>query len=274
MDRSSSPFFVVCTGRCGTSTLVKMLRMHPSICAMNAPRPHLSVESYAKWSTPWKKNKIENKIRRKRTNLIEQIINNNYIYVEASNYCANLIQELDNIFHNSRFIHLYCDGRDFVSRGLDKDWYKKMPFKYELQSWVRRRFIVDIGRTRIDHQLPPPKKLKSRLEKIAWLWTEINRVIIHYLSNIPFERRFSIKLEDLGKDMIIKLHNFLGVEVIPDVLNNMITFLNKVKEQKTPVSYPYEIWSDDEKIKFEDIAGEMMYTLGYNCNYTKEAKII
>ncbi len=221
-----------------------------------------------------KKKKIENKLRRKRTNLIEQIISNNYIYIEASNYSANLIEELHRLF-NGKFIHLYCNGRDFVSRGIDKDWYKVQPLKYRVQAWIRRKFIADIGRTKFDHQLKPPKELKTRIEKIAWLWVEINRIILRHLSNIPDEEKFSIRLEDLGRDRLVDLHKFLGIEVIPEVLDNMTAFLaNIIRESKSSFTYPYPVWSDDEKMKFLSIAGEMMQILGYSEECLKDAKVV
>ena len=264
MKEGDTPFFVVCTGRCGTTTLVQLLRMHPKLCALNAPRPHLSVEALVKWAAPHKQEKIENKIRRKRSNLIAQVIANNYVYVEASNYSANLIEELSRLY-NGKFIHLYCDGRDFVRRGLAKDWYEKKLFRYELQAWIRRKFLTDIGRTRVDHQLPPPKKLRTRLEKITWLWVEINRNVIRYLSGLPDERKFSLRLEDLDRNMLINLHKFFGVEIIPDVLDRMAQSLEKtVKEAAASSADSFEEWSEPEKAQFNLIAGEMMEMFGYN----------
>lgn len=263
MKEGDAPFFVVCTGRCGTTTLVRLLRMHPKVCALNAPRPHLSVEAFAKWSGSIQKDKILNKIRRKRSNLITQIISNNYVYVEASNYCANLIEELNELY-SPKFIHLYCDGRDFVGRGLAKDWYKKKFFRHELQALIRRKFLIDIGRTRVDHQLSPPGELKTRVEKITWLWTELNRTILRYFSRIPEESKFSLRLENLDRKTLIDLHTFLGLDMIPEVLDKMMVFLEQtVRESYNSIPHPFENWPDKEKEQFNRIAGETMKILGY-----------
>ncbi len=244
--------------------IARVLAMHPSICTFHELHPHLSFEAFVKWRTPRHKKWVENRIRHKRSNIIKQIMANNMIYVESSHYTSLLIEELYNLY-NAKFVHLYRDGRYFVRSALEKGWHKQEPLKYRIKTLVRRRWLIDTGRERVDQRLAPPRKLKTRFEKLAWLWSETNEHILRYLSSIPDESKFSIRVEDFNKDMLIDLQNFIGVSSGPETINEMLAIANrkpnKSKDFASPLS---EDWSGWQKQRFNEIAGEMMHKLGYS----------
>lgn len=261
--QSRQPVFIVSTGRSGSTMISQVLAVHPSLCAFHEPHPHLRTEAFAKWADPSSYKAIERRIRRKRDDLISQIRLNRLIYVESSNYTSHLIEELHDIYQ-AKFVHLYRDGRNFVRSGLERDWYNQQPLQHLIKTWLRRRYLVDIGKTATDNLLNPPGNLRTRLEKIAWLWTETNRKILDSFSSLPDSSKFSFKLEKLCKDKIIDLLNFIGVDFQAELIDEMLEIASaRPNKTKKPTIPSYIEWSEQEKNRFNNIAKDMMQTLGY-----------
>ncbi len=263
-ERSKKPVFIVSTGRAGSTMLARVLAIHHEVLALHEPHPHLRTEAFVRWSTPGRAGQIVRKIRKKRKDLIEQTLINHLIYVESSNYASHLIDELYSLF-DARFIHLYRDGRDFVRSGLQRDWYRDEPLKSRIKSWIRRRYLVDVGRSALDNLLSPPRSLKTRFEKIAWLWVETNRSILRSFSRLPDDHKLSLSLESLDGDRLAEIHRFIGADVEQGILKEMLSVAagrpNKTQSFNVP---EYADWSDWERKRFDEIAGGMMSRLGYD----------
>ncbi len=263
-EQSKKPVFVVSTGRAGSTMLARVLAIHPGIFALHEPHPHLRTEAFAKWSRPERKRLIERKIHRKRKDIIQQVLINRLVYVESSNYASNLIEELYELF-DARFIHLYRNGRDFVRSGLQRDWYRKESVASHIKSWIRRKYLVNIGKTALDNLLSHPDTLKTRLEKISWLWVEINKTILRNFSALPDDRKFSLALESIDSNRLIELHKFIDVDIDAGILDEMLTIAGSKPNKTRKFSIPEHTgWSDRQKERFNEIAGEMMHKLGYS----------
>ncbi|OGW32958.1 MAG: hypothetical protein A2X59_05030 [Nitrospirae bacterium GWC2_42_7] len=258
------PVFVVSTGRSGTTTLTQILQIHPEVCCLNEVQPPLRPEGFMKWAGYWSDSLIEKRVLDKRDKLIKQITANRFIYIEGTPPVSHLIAEMSKLF-DAKFIHLYCDGRAFVQRAVERGWHKKTSLLSRVLLFVRRRFFMRVvSGGKADRWLIPPPALNTQFEKVTWLWVEINRTILRSFSDLPEDRKFSLRLEGLDKDMLLELHKFLGLKVYPEALNEMKEFLDKtisrVKELEPPL---YSEWSDREKSRFNEIAGDMMHSLGY-----------
>ena len=70
----------------------------------------------------------------------------------------------------------------------------------------------------LDRRLNPPKKLNSKVEKISWLWSEINRIIIRDLNEIPSDQKLSIKLQEFDESSLKSLSKFINVEFTRDMM--------------------------------------------------------
>ena len=267
---SGSPVFIVSTGRAGSNMIARVLAAHPALFSIHEPLPDLNTEAYSKWAGRHGRAKILAHIGHKRGALIEQVEHNGLLYVEASHFCAHLIPELAETYH-ARFIHLYRDGRDFVRSGLERPrWYaeegrSRLAVALEfVKRQARRQFLIDVGSTWDDHKLAPPISMRSRAEKIAWLWVEINRVILESLAALPREQSMSLALEQLQRDSLIRVLDFIGVEADAPVLERMVriaeTKPNRTRVRRVP---PVEEWSGHERTRFSEIAGAMMRKLGY-----------
>jgi hypothetical protein len=103
------------------------------------------------------------------------------------------------------------------------------------------------------------------MEKITWLWVEINRVILSSFDELPVDTTMSVRLEDFGIDLLQEVLAFLGVSADTEIMESMIATAqqrpNKTRSHSTPAP---EKWSDIEKQGFNDTAGDMMAKLGYS----------
>jgi hypothetical protein len=102
-----------------------------------------------------------------------------------------------------------------------------------------------------DHRLDPPRHLTSRLEKISWLWTEINRSILEQLEALPVDAYTSLAVEGFSDSSVGDLLQFIGVErrdeLIADMLATGRRRPNHTKDYTIP---PFEKWDDKKKSVF------------------------
>lgn len=242
--------------------LARVLAIHPSLFVFNQ-YPSLRTEAFVNWSDPGRVGSIERKIKKKRGELITMVRRNRFIYVENSTSAPFLMDELYRLF-DAKFICLYRDGRDFVRSGMSREWYKPESFKRRLKTWIRRRFLIDIGQPTVDTLLIPPRNLKTRFEKIAWRWTEVNRIMLDRLSLLPDDRKLSICVEKLDRQCLVDIHNFMGIHLDDALLEEMLKIANTKPNKTSQYTFPlYTDWSQWEKERFSEIAGDMMQTLGY-----------
>jgi len=257
------PVFIVSTGRAGSQMMALVLAKHPKLCAFHEPYPHMNTEALKIWLNYRNLKRIERKIITKRNSLINQVLHNGFIYIESSHYCSHLIKELHSLF-NARFLYIYRDGRDFVRSGMERLWYKNRGYLEQFKTFIRRRFLIDIGDTFIDFCLIPPNNFISRLEKITWLWVEKNKTIMRYLALLPKDDKFFLRLEDFNQESLVDLHEFLCIDINDNVLKEMLEMGSKNPNRTKTFTFPiYNDWHEWEKRQFKEIAGDVMNTLGY-----------
>ena len=268
------PIFIVSTGRAGSKMIAKTLAKHPAALALHEPLPNLNMEAFAHWKSSHTTQEIKKRVSSKRRDLLNKVEGNGLIYIESSHYCSHLILILNDLY-GAKFMYLYRDGRDFVRSGLEREgWYPENIFSSHLQGKkkilqafkrkVRRRFLKQVGYTWEDHRLLPPDKYRSRVEKISWLWVEINTVIQNSLSKLPADKHISIRLEDFNKGGLNKVLSFLELTASDSIKAQMV----KTSEQKPNKTddrtvLPFNEWKKRDKGKFWNIAKEMMETLEY-----------
>lgn len=269
------PVFVVSTGRAGSTMLAQTLGVHPDLLTYREPQPHLNVEAFRAWEDSISTDRLHDRIEEKRSPLVEQAGWNRCTYVESSHYGAHLIQELHELYE-ARFVHLHRDGRAFVRSGLERCWWYPESYgdvfhrstfggmwEHEVLRRLRRRGLLDVGFSWNDHRLKPPNGMETRLEKISWLWQEINRTILDQLAELPADS-FSMALEEFSEDVLASLLDFVGVSSNAELLAQM----TEVGEQKpnrteTRAVPPFEQWPDADREAFWSVAGPMMQQLGY-----------
>ena len=260
----SPPIFVVSTGRSGSMMLARVLAQLDGVLALHEPKPHLTTEGYLHWKGRLTNEEAKKRIRAKRTSLIEQVASNGISYLESSHYCSHFIPELHEMY-NARFVHLYRDGRAFVRSGLARDtWYGDETIGDQIKTWLRRSTIKPIGRHWIDHRLEPPKSLKTRVEKLSWLWVEINEIILQNLQQLPVNQYFSLRLEDVDTQNIKSLCSFLGFDGVKDeTINQMLHVASQRPNNSKSRNREKPPWTEENEQQFSRIAIATMKKLGY-----------
>ena len=94
----------------------------------------------------------------------------------------------------------------------------------------------------------------SRVGKITWFWSTVNKIIYDDFNNIQNIDKFFVKLEDVNQNYAIyeklsKKFNFENKLTKGQFYN----VLNKAANYKTSFNYLYKDWSDLEKKEFENI---------------------
>jgi hypothetical protein len=254
-----TPVFIVSTGRAGSQMLARVLSEAPGVLALHEPRPHLVTEGYLRWTGKMSDEEAEDAVRDKRLDLVGQVERNGLIYVESSHYCSHFIPELARVF-DARFIFLHREPRGFTRSGLSRDWYEELSRRQRLEMMARRKWRVAVGHVWHDHRLEPPPELESRMERIAWLWSEINRTILEGLEAVEPERKLEIRLDSVGPARFAEVLEFVGAEPEPAVLERM-TAVAARKPNKTKTR-PEELdpWDEDA---FRRVTAPMAERLGY-----------
>ena len=115
-----------------------------------------------------------------------------------------------------------------------------------------------------DHRLNPPSTYSSRVEKISWLWSEINYSILTQLRDLPKEIYTSLALEDFSASAVRHLLQFIGVSFQSSLVDDMEELGHqRPNRTKGRTISPFGEWSDADQATFWKIAGPMMHRLGY-----------
>lgn len=263
IELDQRPCFVVSTGRCGSQMIARVLDLHPEIDALHEPLPLLNTTAYLRWSGQAGPDHVHDRLHVRRDDLVKGVDSDGLVYVESSHFLSHLIPELRDRY-DARFVHQYRDGRAFTRSGLGRGWYESGGPLRRLATWIRRSTGLPVGDSYIDHRLDPPGTLDGRLERIAWLWVEINRIILSELRQLPLEDVMSVRVEDFDSETVHRLLSFLGRDASDGLVSEMealaATRPNRTEDRSVP---PPERWNEEQTRRFWRVAGEMMERLGY-----------
>ena len=243
--------------------IAHVMSLHPRVLALHEPIPHLATEGYQKWVGKKGHDYFAYRLHHLRGKNLHQVDVNGLVYFESSLYMAHFIEELHDLY-GARFVHLYRDGRYFTRSALNKGWYGKRTVEDRAKAVLRRRLHVGVGNWWFDTRLAPPSSLESRLEKCAWLWREVNGIILRSMEKLDASAQMSIPLESFDRQTIARLHDFIGVPVRDEVIDEMErTAVGKPNKSKVETHRMPSGWTDTQNQQFERIAGAMMERLGY-----------
>lgn len=187
---------------------------------------------------------------------------------DSSNKLSWLIGDLAALFPHAKFVHLVRDGRKVAG-----SYFHKLGDEcYDDRSTAILRAHVDGNAP-----APPPEKKYwwplprpdapgvrdfpryHQFDRIAWHWSEINRVILNDLVAIPSDQKLFVKLEELRSrpEVLQNLFAFLGLSYRDELFAMFQRPHNVNRPQDTPLT-------DDQRASFQAIAGPMMARLGYS----------
>jgi len=266
---NTTPFFIISSGRSGTQMMAKIFDSFQNI----EMHHEYMVNIIQPISTQYYMGMISKKIVCEE--LVKTYKNSIYysekeVWGDSSNKLSWIIECLNEVFPDAKFIHLVRDGRKVVSSFYNKlsdECYDDKSVKI-LNNWINqpekypkpppeKKFWWNIPIKKEEEKLNFEKY--NQFERICFHWKEVNSNILKNLEKIPENRKRFYKLEDLVSDS--------------KFLKNLLEFLNlefdetKFELLKKPynVNIPKDFQLDDkQKDEFFKIAGSMMKTLGYN----------
>ena len=219
---TATPFFIVSSGRSGTAMMVKALAAAEGVTIEHEYMVHhvqpLAVRRYHGLA-----DEREARATLSMTHGAALRYAQTRLWGDSSNKLSWLIPDLNKLFPEARFIHLVRDGRKVAS----SYFYKLGDECYDDRS---TEILSDYLAGRSKDAPPPEKKYwwpqpKSgepwskefpqfnQFQRIVWHWSEVNRVILRDLKDVPEHRRMFIRLEDLRAQpsTVTSLMGFLGI---------------------------------------------------------------
>lgn len=269
MSSAAKPFFIVSSGRSGTKLMEKLFSSVPAVEMNHEYMVHLVQPAAVK-------HHLGLACRHETRYVLAQTHKAAVDYCEkpfwgdSSNKLTWVIELLDELFPEARFVHLVRDGRKVASSYV----HKLAAECYDDRSTaILARYIDDYPNT----GAPPPEKKYwwpqprrgvperaafvgfDQFERIAWHWAESNRAALSKLRAIAPERRLFVRLEDLTADPAeaARLLDFLGLSPLTDAG----AILAKPHNVNRPVD---QMLTAEETRRFWPIAGDMMREFGYD----------
>jgi hypothetical protein len=230
--------FVLSTGRCGTGMLTKILARSKALWPVHEPSPNMiyaSSQAYQKrYEDPAA---LEFGALSARYDLVEGGYARGRIFVDTHPAMSYFSAALARVFRRSKFIHLVRHPGRFA------------------RSVLRRKYYTDelVHNGLLAPSLADPVRARwqemSRIEKVAWLWNELQGFAEYFKSQVEEGRVLTVRSEDLFRNAETTrlVFEFLGVpQPLSDArLANLLR--HPVNVQKNGKVRPFEEWSETEK---------------------------
>ncbi len=168
-------------------------------------------------------------------------------FVETNHYLTFFAPVINNLLSDKvKFVHIYRHPGDFIRSGLIRGWYEKdNPNNITL----------------LECDCPQWQNM-DRIERLAWLWKQTNSFVEDFRKKIAPGKIFKLNFYDI-KDYkkIRELIDFLGLDIKEKTIRKLI---QKPKNVKSSESFPpYKQWSEEDKLKVKNIAGDLAAMYGF-----------
>lgn len=268
MSLNTVPVFVVGSGRCGTAMIAKLLGDSKNI-EVHHEYFHTYIQQLAVLYYMGCQNKDEVKRKIESLHVAGIYYSTARYWIDCSNKISWIVEPLFELLPNLKIVHLVRDGRKVVS----SFYHKRKHLIYDeenmkiIQKWRQNKTVLP---------MPPPEERYwwviphngqpfakefpsfSQFQRICYFWSEINRVILESLENIPEGQKLFIRLEDIisNKDSLRKLLDFLEIKYDEHYFEEI--------QRPHNVIFPEDFKLTDEQLgQFYKIGGKMMHKLGY-----------
>lgn len=254
-EKGANMFFVVGTGRCGSTTIAKALTIDGELTCLHEPKLQLVRTStkYAHGELPELDVKSE----------LQQLFDGpsalpQGVYGESDQKLSNMIAILHQLFPAAKFLWLIRNPVDTVNSMHSRGWFSdnelfRSPGK---EPNTDRRYRPVFGENRIHADKAGAMSHAqwvemSEFERNCWYWTYWNELIENQLNVLPAASWMKVKLEELSdvqKDVI----SFVGADA------------SKCKQvEKTNAARNYSLssvedWDSAMRTSFNLICGSQM----------------
>jgi hypothetical protein len=171
------------------------------------------------------------------------------IFVETNCRITFFANALSELLPNSKFVHLVRDPRDFVTSGMNREYYLQNSIQYQ----------------RLSYQSDWWKNL-NQLQKITNEWNVTNRFIERFKEDLPRERVVTFRCEDIFGNLRFtkELLDFISPDLhISDkcIEQNLQEKINKNLSDKFPL---FSEWTESEISSFGKVINkDLMKSYNY-----------
>lgn len=268
MGAETKPIFIVSSGRSGTKMMEKLFAGFSEIEMNHEYMVHHGQPAAVRYQLGVS-NRAEVRHVLAHTHRAAVEYCERALWGDASNKLTWVIDILDELFPEARFVHLSRDGRKVAS-----SYFHKLGNEcYDDRSTaILARYIDEYPKV----PAPPPEKRYwwpqprrgspgreafleySQFDRIAWHWAEAHRTALTRLKAIAPERQMFIRLEDLVADpaAALRLTRFMDLPDRADIA----AVLERPHNVNRPVNHPL---TAEQTSRFWAIAGDVMGALGY-----------
>lgn len=236
-------FFIVSSGRSGSTTLARALHQFGDCICYHHPKPELVREA-----TRYHYGDIEPEVIAATLGSTRAPTLRGRQYGEANLQHSLLIPVIDQVFPEAKLLWLTRDGRDVVASMYYRGWYDPSETKIP-DEWHESRLRGDLTGEMTTREWNE----YSRFEKCCWLWRSYNEIIEAHLGKLDCSRWMRVRLESM-RSSLNEVAAFL--EVTPP----RRTLVERTNTAFQPVT-PWTAWEYEQKVAFEALCGDAMDAL-------------
>ncbi len=260
--------FAVGTGRCGTKFLAQAFERDPEVASHHERHPFSDTfHRYCRW---YGVDVDEAGFLAAKKRGIDWDLSTHRFSFEASGFLSLSLASLHHAF-DAKFVIMVRRPDRVVASYLRKGWYENEPILEDssrpptMQSVAMPHHFL--GRT-MPHgdEFERWRKL-TRVGKIAWYWSRLNRELLAQADELPDEATRLQKLETLNYESFCGLRAFLGAPA-----NVTAHTFAEVRRKRPNASYGMRTvydWNEDERCEFETETRGMAERLGYTWSVEK-----
>lgn len=233
-------FFVVTTGRSGSTTLARVLSQHP-LCHCSHEQHRILVKLAAE--------RCHSQIDDKELGYyLETMFPHRVglrLYGESNQKLSYFIPLLAGLGRQPKFIWLIRDGRNVVASMFSRGAYGTEKSAGPTKVWAKYRLQGDLCGD-VSQQT---WQMMSPFEKCCWYWSYTNRTIENDLNHLDKAFWMIVRLEELN-DHLAGILKFLDLPYYP---------LKTVQANRnSETTHRSATWNDHERMAFDVLCGEIM----------------
>jgi hypothetical protein len=234
-------FFVLGTGRCGSTTIARVLDSLPGLACVHEPEPYLVREAYDYLAGSLSKDELIQRLRETRGGHPAQPR-----YGESNQKLSFMVAALRAAFPKADYLWLIRNGLAVVASTYYREWY--IPNECHKDEWSAYRIQGGV----VGAVAPDEWARMNSFEKNCWYWSWTNRKIRRDLEAHGARWKL-VRLEDLDAQ-VPEIASFLGVAAPAAVEVPVLNLARSGKGKTTKVNY----WDHAQRQTFTRVCGPLM----------------
>ena len=234
-------FFILSTGRCGSTTIAKALSSISGISCIHETEPKLIREAHDYLVGTLDMRTLVEILRKTRT---PADYKSNY--GESNQKLSFMVNALRITFPEADYIWLVRNGLDVVASTYYRGWY--LPGECHLHKWSTYRIQAD----RLGVMSSTEWNALDNFSKNCWYWAWTNQKIEHDLKMTKARYKL-VRLEELSSKLP-EVASFLGVNLQKSIEVPVMNVAQKGKGKTTKIQY----WDSSQRAAFKLWCGPLM----------------